>query len=178
MTDMGIYDFTGHALAAAFGVLKGAGKVIGGEAAESAKLLGKGIMKGSEVVGRAIPVASEAVGKSLVRPFEKENWQRTRNNWLDLFSDVGGTFVTSNAKGEPKLAAMGLGIIGGVTMMDKAGNDYREQKAKNLGIVDKKPTTATPFYDKVEYEKAPPKRIYSDSGGATGDLVFALHRLR
>lgn len=175
---MDSFSFTGKALVAAARAAKGAGQVLGWEASNVAQLAGRGLLRSSDVVGRGILPVANTVGKTLIRPFEKENIERTRNNYLKLFSDIGGTIVRANSKGEPKLTVAGFGILGGITMLNKSGDAYRQVKANNLGISDQKPTTATPNYNKVEYEKAPPKRIYPDSGGATGDLVFALHRLR
>ena len=86
--------------------------------------------------------------------------------------------VYVNSEGNRRLTTRGLGIIAGATLLSKADDSYYESKAKNLGVVDQKPVIHTPNYNPVKYEMAPQKRIYPDSGGATGDLVFALHRNR
>ena len=167
---------------ALYGGLKiGAGFAMGvgtGALAGSA-LLGKGLFGASKVIGKRAWGASTAVGKTLISPVETaENRARTANNYINVVSNLGKTFIHKNKDGEFRLTKRGIAILGGITAATKAEDSWFDAKATNLGTIDQKPTTATPNYNPVQYEMSPPKRIYPDSGGATGDLVFALHRLR
>lgn len=176
---MGLVNFIGSAFLAGAKMGLGAAKMAGYVGFGGAKIIGRGTIGASKAIGKGFFGASKAVGKPIVAPFESaENRRRTGENYLDLFKDVGNTIVHKNKEGEMKLTKRGLAIIGGVTLGVKAKDAWFDAKANNLGTVDQKPVTHTPNYNPVQYEMAPQKRIHPDSGGATGDLVFALHRNR
>ena len=68
---------------------------------------------------------------------------------------------------------LGLGVIGGI-MAVGAANDYQSAyRESRIGQIDPKTRTATPDYTPREYTTGP-----VNNGGATGDLVFALHNNR
>lgn len=149
------------------------------ETGRLATKIGSGAWGATKALGKGSVSAAKAIGKPLVAPFAtKKQALKTLGNYGDVFNTIGNKMVRVNDEGARKLSMLGLGIIGGITLADKLGDNYYEAKSKALGTVDQKPTTATPNYQPVQYEMSPPKRIYPDSGGATGDLVFALHRLR
>jgi len=157
------------------GMVQGAGEAGFG----IAKLTGGALLKSAPVVGKGVWGVSKGVGNVLTAPFATaENRARTAGNYLDLIKSMGNAIVHKNKEGNIRLTKVGLGIVGGVAMATKANDSYFEAKARNLGAVDQKPVTATPNYNPVQYEMSPRKRITADSGGATGDLVFALHKLR
>ena len=69
---------------------------------------------------------------------------------------------------------LGLALAGGV--IGNLRGKYTEEKAKKMGEMTTKARSNTPDYQPVDYQTSVPKRF--DNAGATGDLVFALHRLR
>ena len=146
---------------------------------KSAAAVGEGIMGTSKRVGEGFVDASKKVGGVLAEPFATPEARRqTGINAAETIRDVGNAFVRENAKGHMELTGRGIGIIGAITVADKLRDSYYDTKTENLGIVDRQPVRATPDYRPRQYEMHPPKRITADSGGATGDLVFALHNLR
>lgn len=180
---MGIFDLITKGVGKALigGVKMGMGFAVGAGhiGLGTVKLAGKGLQNTAPVIGRGIWNISKSVGKTLTGPFETaENRRRTALNYVDVLKSVGNTIVHENKEGNMRLTKTGLGLIGGITLANKLNDNYYEAKSKVLGTVDQKPTTATPNYNPVQYEMSPPRRIHPDSGGATGDLVFALHKLR
>ena len=165
--------YGGLKIGAGFAMGVGKGALVG------SALLGKGLFGAGKVIGKGAWGASKAVGKTLISPVETaENRRRTAGNYLDAIKDVGNTFIYKNKDGNVRLTNRGIAMVGGVALATKANDSWFDAKARNLGAVDQKPTTATPNYNPVQYEMSPRKRIQPDSGGATGDLVFALHKLR
>ena len=146
---------------------------------KGAAIVGEGIVGAAQAAGKGFLGASKKVGNAMVEPFATPEARRfTGINAAETIRNVGNTFIREDANGHMKLTGRGLGIIGAVTVASKLRDSYYDTKTENLGIVDRKPVRATPDYRPREYERHPPKRITADSGGATGDLVFALHNLR
>lgn len=174
-----ISQLVGRALVGGVKIGLGFAGAAGKTALGAAKIAGAGAVGAGILAGKGAWRISKAIGKPLVTPFETaENRSRTAGNYLDLLKGVGNTIVHKNKEGDMRLTKKGMAIIGGMTMATKANDSWFDAKANNLGAVDQRPTTTTPNYNPVKYEMSPSKRINPDSGGATGDLVFALHRLR
>lgn len=176
---MKIKKFIGKALIGAMKFGMGFGTTAVRETGRLASKIGSGAWGATKALGKGTMSATKAIGKPLVDPFAtRENALRTLGNYGNLINTIGNKMVRVNDEGARRLTKLGLGLISGITLASKLNDNYYEAKSKALGTVDQKPTTATPNYNPVQYEMSPPKRIYPDSGGATGDLVFALHKLR
>lgn len=176
---MGIVNGIGSALI-------GAGKIGIGFVNAGAKgfvsasgIVGNGLLRGFSTVGKATSSVSKTVGRPLVAPFNStDNAKRTVGNYLETMRDIGTTIVGKNADGHMRITNRGLAIIGGIMTATKVNDSWFEAKTTTMGEVDRQPVRPTPNYNPREYEMHPSKRISYDSGGATGDLVFALHRNR
>lgn len=157
----------------------GFAKESGSLAWKGATVVGEGLVGAGERIGEGFVSASKRVGNTIAEPFATPEARRfTGINAAETIRDVGNTFIREDKDGHLKLTGRGLGIIGAVTVASKLRDSYYDTKTENLGIVDRQPVRATPDYRPREYERHPPKRITADSGGATGNLVFALHNLR
>lgn len=150
------------------------GKAAGTAALWGGKKIGKAALWVAPRVGKGFLGVAGKVGETVAEPFTVANRARTADNYLDLISSVGDRMITRNREGNLRLTKAGLGILGGLTMYSKLQDSYYDVKAENLGTVANKPVTATPNYQPVKYGR----EITPFSGGATGDLVFALHNLR
>lgn len=158
----------------------GAGKFVAtdvvpkvGEATGSAVMgIGSAVGKGS--VGLAMKTG-ELISAPFNTPEKREKFLKKTGTWL---KNAGNNMISKNDKGNYTLSLLGIGLVGTAMTYSKLDDSFRESKGEGMGTVDKYVTRPTPDYRPKEYERHPPKRIEYDSGGATGDLVFALHRLR
>ena len=130
-------------------------------------------------IGKGAIGLSMKTGEILSAPFntpeKRKKFAQKAGTWLN---NAGNNMITKNAKGDYRLSALGIGLVGTAMTYDKLDDSLRESKGESMGTIDKYVTRTTPDYRPKEYERHPPKRIEYDSGGATGDLVFALHKLR
>lgn len=152
------------------------------------ELLGKSAISASSLIGKTTINLGYHSGKSIYKSLHYNDFRNPIGKTLQ----AGYKFTTGLAKYTPeetvynatkhkletrggdfsltkkgRVAVAGIGLIGaGINL---AGTSDKN----NMGITDTKITTATPIYQQATQNK---RNI--DFGGATGDLVFALHNNR
>ena len=157
----------------------GIGKTIGRAGWPMLQGIGNAAIGTTKAGGRAIKNTAIAIGTPIAESFETPEARRAVvSSWGNLLKDAGNTFVKLDKNDMPTFTGKGMLLVGGAMTYDKLRDTYSEEKAARMGTIDRKPTTATPSFQPQQYERHPPKRITYDSGGATGDLVFALRALR
>lgn len=182
-------------LSLAGSTLKGAGKLalsLGRTGVKAGilgtELLGRGAISTTSLIGKTAINLGYFGGKTVYKSLQYDDFRNPIGKTLK----AGYKFTTGLAKYNPKetvynvtkhkletrggnfsltkkgkVAVAGIGLIG-------AGMNLASASDKNsMGMTDSRITTATPIYQQPTQNK---RNI--DFGGATGDLVFALHNNR
>ncbi len=149
----------------------GASRLFGGAAVGTAKAVGRsvwnsldytdGIRNPIVATGKNIGRASKFLGDHFV-DYEKGK---------TVYNKATGEFETKGPN--MNLTKLGKGVAFGLPAIASLGEAYRSYINSRVGSIDTKKVTATPDYNPVQYQVEHP-----DFAGATGDLVFALHRNR
>ena len=153
---------------------------IGLKSAKATATISKPIAKGIGQVGLS-------TGKALFKNSGKENpvgygvkkiGQAT--HWLskDIIKYTPETKVLNKATGEMetkaaklRLTPKGFAVVGGIAMVGSTSRAYDNTVTTSMGQTNPTMQTNTPDYKPKEYS-------FLNNGGATGDLVFALHANR
>ena len=145
----------------------------------AAKGVGTASMYGAGAAGYGFWKFAQAVGKPIAKVFETaENRKFAARSWGNQLNEMGQSMITKNTKGEYQLSPKAILMLGATMTAGKLGESMEEAKSYGIGNIDKRATSSTPNFQPQQYEPNPQKRVSYSDGGATGDLVFALHRLR
>lgn len=149
------------------GILKGTSKVVVGTAKGGASI-GKGIWaarnntKGFNPIGDALHTG-EVFTKGM------GDWERAKDVFDPITGKVKHTDAHFKLGGIGKAAIFGPAAIAGTL---GAADTYMDDR---VGAIDGNTVTATPVIGASSSSSAP---SYANNGGATGDLVFAMHNNR
>lgn len=151
----------------------------GSAALGGSKIVGKALYGIGAVMGTGLLGATNLIGTPIA-PLITSSATRNR-----AVSEIGETFKTAGRRWVKDTEDGGLAFtvpaklaIGGMMTYSSLRDIYPREVAERMGTVDRKPTTTTPDIQPKQYERHPPNRITYNSGGATGDLVFALFNNR
>lgn len=135
------------------------------------KALKVGEVAGGKIVDKSISIGERAktLGKDLWEGKYDKNFKSAGNALLDKGERVANSWVKIKDEGKllPSFSPKkkGWAVIGGLALLSTAGAITDEAEARDAGVID--PYMTGP---------APTLPSYEDNAGATGDLVFALHK--
>jgi len=165
----------GQALKVGVGI--GAGAAQG--ALTGAKVIGKAGLGVAGAVGKAGVNMAEGAGIAVVESARNPQLRSgILSSWGTMAGNFGKKFMKVNDKGELKMTKFGIGTFIGAGMLNNSRDIYDKEKARRMGEIDNNTTSLTPRMSVPQYEFNPRKRMGALDGGASGDLVFALHNNR
>ena len=161
---------------------RGAFNLAGGAAVAAGwtgKKVGTAALNVAGKVGTNALEAAEGAGTVLVKTLgSPEHREGLIRSWGAIASNVGEAFMKRDAEGKLHMTKFGVAAVAGAGMFNNSRDLYDKEKARRMGDIDNQKKTLTPTMRVPQYEFNPRKRMGALDGGASGDLVFALHNNR
>lgn len=162
------------------------GKTIGKLSLGTAGILGRGAIGLTSGLGKLSVNLGYYGGKNVLNSLKYDDWRNPIGKAAKGIYNFSSSLVkyvpeetvynaTKNQlehrSGKLKLTGRGKVALAGTALFGMVANFNNSNSFKNMGSTDTNITTATPVFQNTKSNKV-------DFGGATGDLVFALHNNR